>query len=158
MLRDGKADPVLSSVEDAVELGQKYISQNPQGPFRGNNVHGLETTETQLLVSEHLLETDRETISISVFIYEPEIRNQNKMADVPHLPDVVLGGQRVLSPSQDERHVRQTGQPDAVDEELKHTKANVKSDYTSMRFTLRRFDFLEPLRCLWAWLRSAAEG
>lgn len=45
-----------------------------------------------------------------------------KMADVPHLPDVVLGGQRVLGPSQDERHVRQTGQPDAVDEELKHRR------------------------------------
>lgn len=59
-------------------------------------------------------------------MYKPETGIRMKMADVPHLPDVVLGGQRVLGPSQDERHVRQTGQPDAVDEELKHTQVNVK--------------------------------
>lgn len=55
LLGGSKADPVLASVEDTVELCQKYISQNPQRAFGGNNVHGLETTETQLPVPEHLL-------------------------------------------------------------------------------------------------------
>lgn len=58
MFGSGEADPVLSSVEDAVVLCQKYISQNPQGPLRGNDVHGLKTTKTQLPAAEDLL-TDR---------------------------------------------------------------------------------------------------
>lgn len=35
-----------------------------------------------------------------------------------HLPDVVLGRERVLLSAQDEGHVRKTGQPHAVDEKL----------------------------------------
>lgn len=64
LLSGGKADTVLSSVEDAVELCQKYISQNPQRAFGGNNVHGLKTTETHLSVAKHLLEIKRD-ISVS---------------------------------------------------------------------------------------------
>ncbi|MEQ2191994.1 hypothetical protein XENOCAPTIV_005439 [Xenoophorus captivus] len=57
----GKANSVLSSVENAVVLSQKYISQNPQWTFRGNNVNGLETAETQIPVAKHLLKvTDKQ--------------------------------------------------------------------------------------------------
>ena len=65
MLSRCQADPVLSSVEDAVELCQKYISQNPQGALRGHNVHALESTETHLPVTEHLLEIRAETFQNS---------------------------------------------------------------------------------------------
>lgn len=58
MFGPGEADPVLASVEDAVVLRQKYISQNPQGAFRGNDVYGLKTAKTQLPATEDLL-TDR---------------------------------------------------------------------------------------------------
>ncbi len=36
-----------------------------------------------------------------------------------NLPDVLLSSQRILFSSQDECHMRQTGQPDTVDKELK---------------------------------------
>lgn len=62
MFGSGKADPVQSFVKDAVVLGQKYISQNPQRAFRRNDVDGLETTETQLPAAEDLLK-HRETIN-----------------------------------------------------------------------------------------------
>lgn len=52
-----KANPVLSSVEDAVILCEKYVSQNPQRALWRDNVHGLEPTETQLPVTQHLLKT-----------------------------------------------------------------------------------------------------
>lgn len=59
MLCSCKANPVLSSVEDAVILRQKYVSQNPQRTLRGNYVYCLETTETQLPVAKHLLKIER---------------------------------------------------------------------------------------------------
>lgn len=59
MFSEGKAHPVQSSVEDAVELGQENISQNPQGALGGKNVHCLETTKTKLLVGERVLERER---------------------------------------------------------------------------------------------------
>lgn len=57
--RGGEADPVLSPVEDAVVLRQKHISQNPQRPLGGHDVHRHETAETELLVPEHLLRGHR---------------------------------------------------------------------------------------------------
>lgn len=59
MFGPGEANPVQSFVKDAVVLGQKYISQNPQWAFRCNNVDGLETAKTQLPAAQDLLK-DRE--------------------------------------------------------------------------------------------------
>ncbi|TNN47317.1 hypothetical protein EYF80_042497 [Liparis tanakae] len=59
VLGEGEADPVLSPVEDAVELCEEDVSQDPHGAFGGHDVRRLETTEAELLVAERLLGRSR---------------------------------------------------------------------------------------------------
>lgn len=56
MLGEGESDPVLSPVEDAVELCEEDVSQDPHGAFGGPDVRRLEATEAELPVAERLLE------------------------------------------------------------------------------------------------------
>lgn len=94
MSRGGEADPVLSSVKDTVVLRQKYVSQNPQRALGGHDVHGLEPTEAQFSVTEHLLQMDTDAPSAP-----PPVLEAKQQQFRSYLAYVLLGRQRVLSAS-----------------------------------------------------------